>query len=87
MLIVLYCFQLSSQGSVDQNRVNDDVYQCTTEVVRAVMDMTRTVQQKQAVQYVDLVMVRCHPSKQCICITIIQRRSNVEDVGPTLCKC
>ena len=88
MLIVLYYFQLSSQGSVDQNRVNDDVYQCTTEVVRAVMDMTRTVQQKQAVQYVDLVMV----SSTCQANTkhfynIYTMLDHREDVCPTLYKC
>ena len=39
------------------DRSNDNVYTATTDVVRAVMDMTRGVQQAKAEQYVDLVKV------------------------------
>ena len=46
----------ATSGEGDQNK--DQVYQSTTAVVRAVMEMTRGVQQAKAEQYVDLVKVR-----------------------------
>ena len=48
---------LESQSSVDIDRKNDNVYSSTTAVVRAVMDMTRGVQQAKADQYIELVKV------------------------------
>ena len=43
-------------GSGEQSK--DVVYNATTAVVRAVMEMTRGVQQAKAEQYIDLVKVR-----------------------------
>ena len=51
--------ELPTMGEGDQDK--DQVYQSTTAVVRAVMEMTRGVQQAKAEQYVDLVKVRLGP--------------------------
>lgn len=45
----------SQPVDVQLDRSNDKVYQATTSVVRAVMDMTKGVHQARAEQYVDLV--------------------------------
>ena len=47
---------LGGGGGGEQSK--DVVYNATTAVVRAVMEMTRGVQQAKAEQYVDLVKVR-----------------------------
>ena len=49
-------------GGGEQSK--DVVYNATTAVVRAVMEMTRGVQQAKAEQYVDLVKVRLLNSAQ-----------------------
>ena len=46
---------------VELDRTNDHVYSATTNVVRAVMEMTRGVQQAKADQYVTLVKVGLKP--------------------------
>ncbi len=47
-------------GGAGAPGVEDGVYKATTAVVRAVMEMTRGVQQAHAEQYVDLVKVSQH---------------------------
>ena len=42
-------------ADIQLDRTSDKVYQATTSVVRAVMDMTKGVHQARAEQYVDLV--------------------------------
>ncbi len=57
-LVLLVCLQMGEPppgGELDRN--NDHVYMATTNVVRAVMDMTRGVQQAKADQYIKLVKV------------------------------
>ena len=49
--------QLDLPTHVELDREKDAVYTATTNVVRAVMDMTRGVQHGKAEQYVDLVKV------------------------------
>ena len=51
-------------GGAGGEQSKDAVYTATTAVVRAVMEMTRGVQQAQAEQYVDLVKVRLLNSAQ-----------------------
>lgn len=41
--------------TADLDRTNDKVYECTTQVVRAVMSLSQGVQQSHADQYLDLV--------------------------------
>lgn len=55
---LFYSLQIEMPATEEVSRTNDPVYCATTDVVRAVMDMTRGVQQAKAEQYVDLVKVR-----------------------------
>ena len=58
--IYQYCLlmhQDSQSGGAHAERNNDHVYSSTTDVVRAVMDLTKGVQQVQKEQYLSLVKV------------------------------
>ena len=61
----------SQSVDVQLDRSNDKVYQATTSVVRAVMDMTKGVHQARAEQYVDLV--------KSVGIQLKELLSNVDD--------
>lgn len=43
--------------TADLDRTNDRVYDCTTQVVKAVMSLSQGVQQSHADQYLDLVKI------------------------------
>ncbi|XP_066593814.1 uncharacterized protein Fak isoform X2 [Prorops nasuta] len=52
---VIIVKKMEPTPTADLDRTNDEVYDCTTSVVRAVMLLSQGVQQSQAEQYLDLV--------------------------------